>query len=243
MRSIGVYSLRTIAEHNDCPMSTPLLECIEINTAEPCHHSVIWLHGLGASGNDFEPIVPELGLPKDRGVRFVFPHAPVRPITINGGATMRGWYDITSLDFGERKQDTSGIVESAAFIEALIDAEIQRGIDSRNIILAGFSQGGAIALYAGLTTAHKLGGIMALSTYLPIQDETLARITEHGKQLPVFMAHGQYDDVIQIQHAEQSHSILKDQGINVEWHSYPMPHSVSPEEISDISVWLKGQLT
>lgn len=156
---------------------------------------------------------------------------------------MRGWYDITSLDFGERKQDSAGIVESAEHIKALIAAEIERGIDSSNIILAGFSQGGAIALYTGLTSVHKLGGIMALSTYLPVQDDSLEKLTEHGKQLPVFMAHGEYDDVIHIKHAEQSHKLLKDQGISVEWHSYAMPHSVSAEEITDIANWLKNQLT
>lgn len=222
-------------------MSTKLLDSIEIVTAEQCEYSVIWMHGLGASGHDFEPVVPELKLLDRPGVRFVFPHAPVRPITVNGGAAMRGWYDITSMDFGDRQQDTAGIRESAEHINALIDAEIDRGIPAANILLAGFSQGGAIALFTALTSAHKLGGVMALSTYLPIQEIVLAELTEHSKQLPVFMAHGQFDDVIQIQHAEQSHTVLNEQGFNVEWHSYAMAHSVSSEEVVDIATWLKRQ--
>ncbi|MFK7995107.1 MAG: alpha/beta hydrolase [Granulosicoccus sp.] len=222
-------------------MSTKLLDSIEISTADQCEYSVIWLHGLGASGHDFEPLVPELNLLERPGVRFVFPHAPIRPITINGGAAMRGWYDINSLDFDEREQDTAGIRESAAHVNALIDAEIARGIPSTNILLAGFSQGGAVALFTALTTAHKLGGIMALSTYLPIQEAALQELTEHGRQLPVFMAHGQFDDVIQIHYAEQSHTVLAEQGIEVQWHSYAMAHSVSSEEVTDISAWLKRQ--
>ncbi len=222
-------------------MSTKLLDFLHIETAENCQYSVIWLHGLGASGHDFEPIVPELHLPDTLGIRFVFPHAPVRPISINGGAPMPGWYDITSLDFGSREQDVSGVQESAAYINALIEAELERGIPASNIILAGFSQGGAIALYTALTSTHKLAGIMALSTYLPIQDIALPLITEHGKSLPVFMAHGQHDEVIQIQHAQQSRDILNDYGMSVEWHDYPMAHSVSGDEINDIAAWLKHQ--
>lgn len=219
-----------------------MLDCIEITTTEPCEYCIIWLHGLGASGHDFEPIVPELGLAEQPGVRFLFPHAPVRPITINGGAAMRGWYDITSLDFGNRQQDTAGIRDSAAHINNLIDAQIARGIPARNILLAGFSQGGAIALFTALTSNHQLGGIMALSTYLPLQDAVFKELTEHGKQLPLFMAHGKHDDVIHIQHAEQSRDILTVHGIVVQWHQYPITHSVSAEEIADIATWLKNQL-
>lgn len=220
-------------------MSKKLLDCIEITTAEPVEFTVIWLHGLGASGHDFEPIVPELKLLQRPGIRFLFPHAPIRPITINGGAAMRGWYDITSLDFGSREQDYAGTKESAAMINDLIDNEIAQGIPACNIILAGFSQGGAIALYAGLTGEHKLAGIMALSTYMPIQDEALPAITDSHLGVPVFMAHGQMDDVIQIQHAQQSRQVLEAKGVAIEWHDYPMPHSVSVEEIADIADWLK----
>jgi len=223
-------------------MSKKPLDCIRIATADQCQFSVIWLHGLGASGNDFEPIVPELHLGDSPGVRFVFPHAPVRPITVNGGATMPGWYDIDSLDFGSRQQDTAGIQESAEFINQLIELEIDSGIEPGNIVLAGFSQGGAVALYTALTTSHKIKGVMALSTYLPIQEITLDSLTEHGRQLPIFMAHGQHDDIIQIQHAQQSHQILTDNGVAVEWNDYPMAHSVNPQEIADIAAWLKRQL-
>ena len=219
-----------------------MLDCIEITTTEPCEYCIIWLHGLGARGHDFEPIVPELGLAEQPGVRFLFPHAPVRPITINGGAAMRGWYDITSLDFGNRQQDTAGIRDSAAHINNLIDTQIAQGIPARNILLAGFSQGGAIALFTALTSNHQLGGIMALSTYLPLQDAVFNELTEHGKHLPLFMAHGKHDDVIHIQHAEQSRDILSEHGISVQWHQYSITHSVSAEEIADIATWLKNQL-
>ena len=223
-------------------MSKKLLETVEINTAEQCDYSVIWLHGLGASGNDFVPIVPELDLAESPGVRFVFPHAPVRPITVNGGATMPGWYDVTSLDFGSRQQDTEGTRESAAHIDALISAEIERGVPVARILLAGFSQGGAIALFTALTSKHAVGGVMALSTYLPIQDIVLAEFKEHARKIPFFMGHGQSDGVIEIRHAQQSRDLLIEQGVQVEWLEYPIGHSVSPAEINDISNWLKRQL-
>ncbi|MFK7856479.1 MAG: alpha/beta hydrolase [Granulosicoccus sp.] len=222
-------------------MTQKLLDCIEITTAEQCEYTVIWLHGLGASGHDFEPIVPELQLLQRPGVRFLFPHAPVRPITVNGGAAMRAWYDITSLDFGSRSQDIQGIQESATHISALIDNEISKGIAASNIILAGFSQGGAIALYAGLTGEHALGGILALSTYLPVQEQVLSTLRQDASSLPIFMAHGLQDEVIQIQHAEQSKEVLEQQQLSLEWHTYPMPHSVSADEVRDISEWLRRQ--
>ncbi|MFK7892270.1 MAG: alpha/beta hydrolase [Granulosicoccus sp.] len=224
-------------------MSEELLETVEISTAKNCEHAVIWLHGLGASGHDFEPIVPELNLPASPGVRFVFPHAPVRPISINGGAEMRGWYDITSLDFGTREQDSAGIKASAVLVEALVEEEIKNGIAPANILLAGFSQGGAIALYTGLTTEYKLGGLLALSTYLPVHEETLAQLTEHAQTLPVFMAHGEYDDVINIRFAEQSRALMQENGMTVEWHQYPMAHSVSAPQIQHIAAWLKQRIS
>ena len=222
-------------------MSQKLLDSIEITTAEHCEYTVIWLHGLGASGHDFEPIVPELQLLQRPGVRFLFPHAPVRPISVNGGAAMRGWYDINSLDFGSRQQDSAGIKESASLISDLIDHEISRGIPVSHITLAGFSQGGAIALYAGLTGKHKLGGILALSTYMPVQDDALPLITEDHREVPVFMAHGEFDDVIQIRYAEQSRDALQAHKVTVEWHQYAIAHSVSADEVADVSAWLKRQ--
>jgi len=223
-------------------MSQKLLDSVEILTAEPHEYTVIWLHGLGASGHDFEPIVPELNLLQRPGVRFLFPHAPIRPITVNGGAAMRGWYDITSLDFGSRQQDVEGIQASATMVQELIEHEIEHGTPASHIILAGFSQGGAIALYEGLTGKHTLGGIMALSTYMPIQELALPLIKDAHKHVPLYMAHGEHDDVIHIQHAEQSRDALQAVGINVEWHSYAMPHSVSADEVIDIETWLKRQL-
>ncbi|MFT5895624.1 MAG: phospholipase/carboxylesterase [bacterium] len=222
-------------------MSQKLLDCIEISTAEKTEYTVIWLHGLGASGHDFEPIVPELHLLQRPGVKFLFPHAPIRPITINGGAAMRGWFDISSQDFGSREQDIEGIKDSANLVNDLINNEISKGISANNILLAGFSQGGAIALYAGLTGEHILGGVMALSTYMPVQDEALPLITDAHRVVPIFMAHGEHDDVIAIKHAVQSKEALEEQKVNIEWRTYPMPHSVSTEEIADLSVWMKLQ--
>jgi len=174
-------------------MTRKLLDCIEISTAEQCNYSVIWLHGLGASGHDFEPIVPALHLLQRPGVRFLFPHAPVRPISVNGGAAMRAWYDISSVDFEERQQDSTGIKESAQAVEDLIENQIQRGISADRITLAGFSQGGAIALYTGLSSEHRLGGILALSCYLPIlRDRTQRQCRRSCRHLCLAQASVRY---------------------------------------------------
>ncbi len=222
-------------------MSQKLLDCIELETAEHVEYTVIWLHGLGASGHDFEPIVPALELLPRPGVRFLFPHAPVRPITVNGGAAMRAWYDISSADFESRQQDASGIAESAQAVDALIDEEISRGIPAGQIILAGFSQGGAIALCAGLTSNHQVGGILALSTYLPVASTVLPRIGKAQQRVPVFMGHGLHDEVIQFGIGEESRSVLEASGMTIEWHSYPIAHTVSGEEVADVAQWLKRQ--
>ena len=222
-------------------MTRKLLDCIEIATAEQCEYTVIWLHGLGASGHDFEPIVPELKLLQRPGVRFLFPHAPVRPISVNGGAAMRAWYDISSIDFEEREQDAEGIRESASAIVDLIENEIERGVPARNVTLAGFSQGGAIALYTGLTTDHRLGGILALSCYLPLQSDVLPDLDAPHRKVPVFMAHGSADEVVQLRYGERSRAALEASGVPLEWHVYPIPHSVSADEVADIAVWLKRQ--
>ena len=223
-------------------MTRKLLDCIEIATAEQCEYSVIWLHGLGASGHDFEPIVPELHLLQRPGVRFLFPHAPVRPITVNGGAAMRAWYDITSIDFEERQQDGEGMRESARAVADLIEHEIERGVPASRITLAGFSQGGALALYAGLSGEHRLGGILALSCYLPLQSDVLPKLGEgHAAEIPVFMAHGLADEVVQLRYGEQSRAALEASGVPLEWRTYPISHSVSADEVADISAWLKRQ--
>lgn len=220
-------------------MSDKTLDYLEISTAERVEYSVIWLHGLGASGHDFEPIVPELRLLQRPGVRFLFPHAPIRPITINGGAAMRGWYDIDSLDFDARSHDRAGIEDSARLVGQLIEQEKAGGVPEENILLAGFSQGGAIALYAGLAGPHRLGGIMALSTYLPLQDQVFIDGIEARAELPIFMAHGRHDDVIALPYAVQSRDAMLQHGLAIEWHDYPIAHSVSAEEVADMATWFK----
>ena len=204
--------------------------------------AVIWLHGLGADGNDFVPIVSELGLPASLHIRFLFPHAPVRPITINQGYRMRGWYDITSLDIANR-DDEAGIIESSNYLGRLCDEQQAQGIASQRIVVAGFSQGGAIALYAGLRYPQPLGGIMALSTYLPMQQRLEQEAVDANRKTPVFMAHGQHDDVVAPRFGMQTRSLLQQQGYQLQWHDYAMGHSVCMEEISDIGDWLTTVLT
>ena len=212
-----------------------LPETVEVTTGDNPVGSVIWLHGLGADGHDFEPIVPELRLPAELPLRFVFPHAPVRPVTINGGVAMRAWYDILSLDTTGRA-DAAGVRESTALLEALIEREQQRGIAADKIVIAGFSQGGAIAINAVLHSEQKLAGLMALSTYIALPE---ALTTSAGnRDLAVFMAHGSFDPMLPMQWGKTSAESLIAAGFDVEWHDYPMPHAVCPEEISDIRRWL-----
>ena len=203
--------------------------------------AVIWLHGLGADGSDFVPIVSELRLPASLNIRFIFPHAPQRPITINQGYRMRGWYDITSLDIANR-DDEAGIVESSAHLARLCDEQIAQGIAAKRIIVAGFSQGGAIALHAGLRYTSALGGIMALSCYLPMPQRLQQEATAVNRDTPVFMAHGQHDDVVALEFGLQTRSLLQQQGYRLQWHDYAMGHSVCMEEIGDISDWLGSVL-
>jgi phospholipase/carboxylesterase len=208
------------------------MDHIEIETGPSPAACVIWLHGLGADGHDFEPIVPELELPG--AVRFVFPHAPVRPVTINQGMRMRAWYDI--YQFGGGPEDEAGIRVSQQLVEELISTEKKRG--AAKIVLAGFSQGGAIVLQTALRQRERLAGVMALSTYLPLAATLPAERSPANADLPIFMAHGQYDDIIPLRRAEQSRQALEALGYPVEWHAYPMPHSVCPQEIAHISAFL-----
>lgn len=197
--------------------------------------SVIWLHGLGADGHDFEAIVPQLNLPHDLRLRFVFPHAPMRPVTINGGMSMRAWYDIVSFDSASRA-DSDGIRESSRMLDGLVAREIERGVDAGRIVVAGFSQGGAVAIQTMLRTPHRIGGMMALSTYLALPGEL-----EHAsvrKDLPIFMAHGSFDNVLPMQWGRDSADKLIAAGYAVDWHEYPMAHAVCPQEIAAISAWL-----
>ncbi len=207
------------------------MEAVEINTGPNPQAAVIWLHGLGADGHDFEPIVPELRLSKP--VRFVFPHAPIRPVTINQGMRMRAWYDI--YQFGGGPEDEAGVRASQKLVEELIASQ---PVAPARVVLAGFSQGGAIVLQAALRYPERLAGVLALSTYLPLNASLAAERSAANRDLPIFMAHGQYDDIIPIARAEQSRQILEKLGYPVQWQHYPMPHSVCPEEIRDIAAYL-----
>jgi len=210
---------------------------IEIETGPRPTASIIWLHGLGADGRDFEPIVPELKLPESQALRFVFPHAPYRQVSVNGGATMRAWYDI-AFDATGIRQNEAHIRDSEKTISALIARERERGIDSRRIVLAGFSQGAAIALHTGLRYPESLAGIMALSVPLPLPERIPAELHAANAQVPVFLAHGTQDRVVPYALGESTHRLLKQIGVPVEWHSYSMEHSVSREEVADIRAWL-----
>jgi phospholipase/carboxylesterase len=213
----------------------PLLPTIEIATGDSPQLSIIWLHGLGADGHDFEPIVPELRLPF--AARFVFPNAPVRPITVNGGMEMRGWYDILGFGLNVR-QDSAGIRDSAAAVTRLVDREIARGMAPSRIVLAGFSQGGAVALHTALREPRALGGVLALSTYLPLGETLPAERSAANASTPIFMAHGSADPLLPLALAEGSRRALEALGYAVEFHVYGMPHSVCMEEIADIAEWL-----
>lgn len=212
---------------------------VEIETGTEPSASVIWLHGLGADGHDFEPIVPELRLPDSLPLRFVFPHAPVRPVTLNGGMAMRAWYDIISLD-REGPVDAAGINESSTQLETLIAREEQRGIDPGRIVIAGFSQGGAIAINTVLRAGRPFAGLMGLSTWLPLP--AALEGSDVDTETPVFMAHGQFDPMIPMQYGRVSADRLVSAGFEVEWRDYPMAHAVCPQEIDDIRDWLLSRL-
>ena len=218
------------------------LQTIEIETAANPRHAVIWLHGLGADGHDFEPIVPQLVDRTWPALRFVFPNAPVRPITINGGMAMRAWYDISGLEIAQR-QDEAGIRESIRLVGELIEREVARGVAAQNILLAGFSQGGAIVLGCGVRYPQRLGGIIALSTYLPLAEKTDAEAAPANRDVPVFIAHGMLDPTISHALGEMSRDYLAQRGYNVEWRAYPMAHQVCAEEIGDLKRWLGARLS
>ncbi|MCC2617542.1 carboxylesterase [Aestuariibacter halophilus] len=202
---------------------------------------VIWLHGLGDSGNGFAPIVPELKLPSDHRIRFIFPHAPVRPVTINNGMAMRAWYDIVSMDFNHRA-DRQGVEESAYLVEQLIQAEIDRGIDPKRIVLAGFSQGGVIALHLGTRLSVPLAGIMALSTYMCAPESLANEAHPANRETPVLCCHGQFDDVVPVFMGKAAYQVLSENGYSAQWQEYPMQHNVCLEEIQAISAWLQQRL-
>jgi phospholipase/carboxylesterase len=221
-----------------------LLEAIEIETGKNPTAAVIWMHGLGADGNDFVPIVRELDLRGAPAIRFVFPHAPMRPVTINNGYVMRAWYDVSfgDLEGQSRRADESGVRGSEAQIGALIEHQAKRGIAAESVVLAGFSQGGAIALQTGLRYPKRLAGIMALSTYLPLASILPKEASPANRNVPIFMAHGIHDPVVPYLMGTNSRTILTGLNYDVEWREYPMPHSVCLEEVQDIGNWLRRVL-
>ncbi|MFL6593447.1 MAG: alpha/beta hydrolase [Luteimonas sp.] len=218
-------------------MDAPLLETIELQTAPDPAWTVLWLHGLGADGNDFAPIVPELVRPDWPALRFVFPHAPQREVTINGGLRMRAWYDIRDANLASRA-DEAGVEQSIRQVEALIAREAMRGVPAARLVLAGFSQGGAITLAAGLRRTEPLAGLIALSAYLPMIERAASDTTAQAVGQPLFMGHGAQDPVVPYAAGEYSAAALRRLGFSVDWHRYPMPHSVCAEEVRDLADWL-----
>ena len=216
------------------------LQTIEIETRPKPSHSVIWLHGLGADGNDFVPIVQELQLPQS-GIRFVFPHAPMRAVTVNGGFVMRAWYDIVSHDIA-RKEDELGLRQSQNMIEELIGREAARGVPANKVVLAGFSQGGVIALQTALRQPRRLAGVMSLSAYLPLVQKIEQERHAANNDIPVFLGHGTSDNVVPLVLGKASRDQLIKMGYDVDWHQYPMAHSVCAEELQDLSAWFKRVL-
>lgn len=222
---------------------TNLLETIELQTHDSCEWSVIWMHGLGADGSDFVPVVPELGLDPSVRIRFVFPNAPAIPVTCNGGYVMPAWYDIMSLDKDSRAVDVEGIIQSRQRIRDLIDRENARGIPSHRIFLAGFSQGGAVAYTTGLTHPEPLAGIIALSTYLPVPRLVSEEAAGANRNTPIFIAHGSEDDVVAPELGMLARDYLQQHGYAFQWREYPMPHSVCLEEMQDMGAWLNERIS
>jgi phospholipase/carboxylesterase len=228
---------RTQHEMRRMDQETTLLEHITVNSGRGARAGVIWLHGLGADGHDFEPIVEELRVARRLPIRFVFPHAPQRPVTLNNGYVMRAWYDVVRID-ANAPQDIDGIADSAQEIDKLINRLEQDGIAADHIVLAGFSQGGALALHAGLRQPRKLAGIMSLSSYLPLADRLERERDPANQDTPIFMGHGIFDTVVKFELGEKCRDRLQALGYAVAWHEYTMMHSVCPEEIDQIDAWL-----
>lgn len=223
-------------------MDTPeLLSAVEVQTADAPDAAVIWLHGLGADGHDFEGVVPMLGLAPEARVRFVFPHAPVRPVTLNGGRAMRAWYDVYGIG-PQFRQDEPGIRAARAQVEALIAREHERGVRAERVVLAGFSQGGAVALYTGLRHPHQLAGLLGLSTWLPVKTALAAEAHPANRATPVLMLHGTEDSVVHLAIAEASCAHMRENGYTVNWRTYPMGHTVCADELADIGAWLCQRL-
>jgi phospholipase/carboxylesterase len=222
-------------------MSGLVLPCVEVEPASPARATVLFLHGLGADGHDFEPLVPYLGLPRGHGVRFVFPHAPSRPVTVNQGMIMPAWFDIRGLDLAQAP-DAHGIETSSRLIRTLLEREAERGIPPQRTVLAGFSQGGAMALQVGLTHPHRLAGILGLSCYLPMPDRVRGEDAKANRQTPIFLGHGTEDDIVPLARGEAGRAALLALGYSVEWRTYPMAHQVDAQEIVDLGEWIGERL-
>jgi phospholipase/carboxylesterase len=222
-----------MSENDDLP-------CVEQNPDSPAVASVVWLHGLGADGHDFAPVPPVLGLPPELPVRFVFPHAPSIPVTLNMGFVMPAWYDIQNL--GERGHDVHGVERSAKQIRRLVEREGERGVKAHRIVLAGFSQGAAMALHVGLRYPERLAGILALSGYLLFGDRLDAEASDANRKTPIFQAHGVYDPMVELSYGMRSRALLEEKGYDVAWHEYPMEHAVCPQELADVGAWLRDVL-
>ena len=237
VRLLFVISLAVLTSSNLKAMTLPANSIELIHGDGTPTHSIIWLHGLGASANDFPPVVPELGLDKGRTIRFIFPQAPNRPITINGGMSMPGWYDIKGVTI-EDKQDAVGMSQSQAMLDGLIEAQIEAGIPSENIILAGFSQGGAVTYFTGVRSKHTLAGLLTMSTYLPFDENTQEQASLENKSTPIFASHGTFDAVVPIDMGKRSVDVLEQLGYSITWKTYPMEHQVAMEQILDIGNWI-----
>jgi phospholipase/carboxylesterase len=237
-QALRADKLRAI-DYRKSSMKSP--ETLELTQGSAPEGSIIWLHGLGADGHDFEPVAAELALDRHVSLRFVFPHAPVRPVTINGGMAMRAWYDIVTLD-RDGPVDEAGIRHSSELLVALVEREHERGIPYARIVLAGFSQGGAIASHTALRFPHRLAGLIALSTYVPLQrslqDEVFRNPQAQSRELPIFMAHGAFDPMLPMALGKHAFDLLTEGGYRAEWHEYPMAHAVCGDEIADIRNWL-----
>lgn len=222
-------------------LDSELLPSVEIAPKGEHKATIIWLHGLGDSGNGFAPIAPELKLPDDLGVKFIFPHAPIRPVTINNGMEMRAWYDIKSLDM-ESRADVEGVIESSAAVQKIIENEIELGIDSKNILLVGFSQGGVIALHLGTRFNQPLAGIIALSTYMCAPDSLQLQKSPENQDTPVMFAHGQQDEVVPLFLGNSAYQVMLNNGYNVTWKEYMMQHNVCMAEVNDVSAFIQSRL-
>lgn len=231
------------AQQTPATAAAQLLPTVERQTGESPKCAIIWLHGLGADGHDFEPIVDEFDFDQLPALRFVFPHAPMRAVTINGGYVMRAWYDIVSPDFAPGREEAEGVRDSARQIEALLERENARGVPDARIVLAGFSQGGVIALHTGLRHPRRLAGILALSCYLPLGDTLAAEAQQANRDVPIFLAHGRGDPVIPYELGKRSAKLLTAQDYRVQWHAYATEHTVCMEELHDIEAWLNKVLT